>query len=60
MCFRRSRHWEERSDEAFDERVWHLFNREPERSEPPITVAEQDDERATERDRDKVPVVSDL
>jgi hypothetical protein len=55
MCFRRSRYWEERPEEVRDERVWDLFHRETEGSEPPVPIAERDEERATERERDEVP-----
>jgi hypothetical protein len=60
MCFHRSRNWEERTGEARDERYWNLFNRETERNEPPTPVAEQDDDRAAERERDKVPAGAEL
>jgi len=55
MCFRRSRYWEERAEEARDERLRDLFHRESERSEPPVPIADRREERATERDRDEVP-----
>ena len=57
MCFRRSsRYWEERADEARGQRLWDLFYRETERSEPPLPVAERDEEEpVSERDRDEVP-----
>jgi hypothetical protein len=55
MCFRRSRDWEERYEVRRDERLWDLFQRETERSEPPIPVAEREDERERDRDRDEVP-----
>jgi hypothetical protein len=55
MCLRRSRYWEERTDEAREERLWDLFYRETERSEPPVPVAEQDEGAATEREPDEVP-----
>jgi hypothetical protein len=54
MCFRRSRYWGERSTDARSERLWDLFYKETERSEPPVPIAEQDDERA-EREGDEVP-----
>jgi hypothetical protein len=54
MCFRRSRYWEERT-EARDERLWDLFYRETELSEPPVPVAEREEGRATEREQDEVP-----
>jgi hypothetical protein len=43
MCFRRSRYWEERAEEARDERLWDLFHRETERNEPPVPIAERDE-----------------
>jgi hypothetical protein len=55
MCFRRSRYWEKRAEEARDERLRDLFHRETERSEPPVPIAEQDEEHANEGDRDEVP-----
>jgi hypothetical protein len=55
MCFRRSRRWEEKVNEARHERLWDLFHREPERSEPPVPVAERDEGRETARERDEVP-----
>ncbi len=56
MCFRRSRYWEERPEEARGERLWDLFQRETERKDPPVPIAEQDAVPATERERDEVPV----
>jgi hypothetical protein len=55
MCFRRSRYWEERAEQPRDERLWDLFYRETERSEPPVPIAELD-ERPPEREPDEVPV----
>jgi len=55
MCFRRSRYWEERADEARGERLWDLFHRETERSEPPVPIAEREDDYTTELERDEVP-----
>jgi hypothetical protein len=55
MCFRRSRYVEERSEEAQSERLWDLFHRETEQSEPPVPIAERDEERTTARDLDEVP-----
>jgi hypothetical protein len=55
MCFRRSRYWEKRPEQASDERLWDLFHRETERSEPPVPIAEQEEMRATEREPDQVP-----
>jgi hypothetical protein len=55
VCFRKSRYREERTDEARDERLWDLFYRETERSEPPVPVAERNELRATEPERDEVP-----
>jgi hypothetical protein len=55
MCFRRSRYWEESSEETQNRRLWDLFHRETERSEPPLPVAEEDEELVTEHDRDEVP-----
>jgi hypothetical protein len=51
MCFRRSsRYWEERAEEARGERLWDLFYRETERSDPPVPIAEREEEREPERD----------
>ena len=58
MCFRRSRYWEERATDARGERLWDLFYRETEAREPPIPVAEQDDE-AAEHERDEVPAAAE-
>jgi hypothetical protein len=55
MCLRRSRYWEEKVEEARGERLWDLFYRETERSEPPVPVAERDRERETAREPDEVP-----
>jgi hypothetical protein len=55
MCFRRSRYWEERTDEARDERLWDLFYRETEQSEPPVPIAEREDERVATPARDDGP-----
>jgi hypothetical protein len=55
MCFRRSRDWGEReAAEAREERLWDLFHRETERSEPPAPIAEREDESVTEPDRVEV------
>jgi hypothetical protein len=56
MCFRRSRYWEERVEEGRDRRLWDLFYRETEATEPPVRVTAEDEERAEEHDRDEVPV----
>jgi hypothetical protein len=58
MCFRRSRYWEERADEARDERLWDLFYRETEQSEPPVPIAEREDERVAKPVRDDIPAGS--
>jgi hypothetical protein len=50
MCFRRSSYWEKRDEEERGERLWDLFYRETERSEPPVPIAEREDEREPERD----------
>jgi hypothetical protein len=56
MCFRRSRYLEQRADEVQSRRLWDLFYRETEGSEPPLPVAERDEEvPVSERDRDEVP-----
>jgi hypothetical protein len=55
MCFRRSRYWEERPDEARDERLWDLFYRETEQREPPVPIGEREDERMAEPAREDVP-----
>jgi hypothetical protein len=54
MCFRRSRYREEGPEEVRSERLWDLFHRETEESEPPVPIAEHDEEPATERERDEV------
>ena len=56
MCYRRSRRWEERADEGREKRLWDLFYRETERSEPPVPIADRDREHETERDEDEVTV----
>jgi len=59
MCFGRSRYryWEERvEDETRDRRLWDLFHRETERSDPPLPVLERVEEEVAEHDRDEVPV----
>jgi hypothetical protein len=56
MCFRRSRYWEERAEEAGDRRLWDLFYRETEQSDPPLPVAERDEKDIAEHDRNEVPV----
>jgi hypothetical protein len=56
MCFRRSRYRDLSAEDTHDRRLWDLFFRETERSEPPMPVAEQDEERSSERDQDEVPV----
>jgi hypothetical protein len=55
MCFRRSLYKEERADEARGERLWDLFYRETERSEPPVPIAERHEQDATEHEPDEVP-----
>ena len=54
MCFRRSRSWEESADEVRGRRLWDLFYRETEGSEPPAPgpVVEHEDERP---EREEVP-----
>jgi hypothetical protein len=59
MCFRKSRYREERAEEVRGEHLWDLFYRETERSEPPVPIAEQDEGRVTELQRDEVPTGSD-
>jgi hypothetical protein len=55
MCFRRSRYLEQRPDEVQSRRLWDLFYRETEQSEPPLPVAERDEEEpVSERERDEV------
>ena len=54
MCFRRSRYWEERVEEAGDRRLWDLFYRETEAMEPPLPVMEHEEERpASDREREE-------
>ena len=38
-----------------DERLWDLFHRETERSEPPVPIAERDRMGESEGERDEVP-----
>jgi hypothetical protein len=59
MCFKRSRYWDERAGETHDRRLWDLFYRETERTEPPLPVAERDEDDVSEHDRDSVPVGAD-
>jgi hypothetical protein len=56
MCFRNSRYWEEKAKEGREERLWDLFERETERSKPPVPVAERDESRESEPEREEVPV----
>jgi len=56
MCFRQMREWDERAEKMQGRRLWDVFHRETERSEPPTPVAEQDEEHVSEHDRDEVPV----
>jgi hypothetical protein len=55
MCFRRSQYWEDTPEVSRKERLWDLFYRETERSEPPVPIAEREEERPTEREREEVP-----
>jgi hypothetical protein len=55
MCFRRSRYLEERAEEARGQRLWDLFYRETEQSEPTVPVVEGDEEFSAERNGDEVP-----
>ena len=55
MCFHRSRYRDERAQEERGQRLWDLFYRETERNEPPVPIAEQEEDRSAERDRDEVP-----
>ena len=55
MCFRQMRQWDERAGDVQGRRLWDVFYRETERSEPPMPVAEHDED-VPERDRDEVPV----
>ena len=56
MCFRKSRYVEENIEEVRGRRLWDLFYRETEASEPPLPVAEHEDEPpATEHERLEVP-----
>jgi hypothetical protein len=51
MCFRRSeRYWEERAEAARGERLWDLFYRETKRSDPPVPIAEREEQGEPERD----------
>jgi hypothetical protein len=54
MCFHRSRYWERKTEEARDERLWDLFYRETERSEPPVPISEQGGAEVLEDERDEV------
>ena len=54
MCFHKSRYIDEDAEQIQGRRVWDLFYRETERSEPPLPVVEHDEELVSEDDR--VPV----
>jgi len=56
MCFRRSRHWDERVDEAQGRRLWDLFYRETEADQPPTPIAEREREGSPEPEREDVRV----
>jgi hypothetical protein len=56
MCFQQSRKWEQGTEEARGKRLWDLFYRETERSEPPVPIAEREREREeTDREREELP-----
>jgi hypothetical protein len=55
MCHRRSRYWEEKAEGTRGERLWDLFHRESERSEPPVPIVEREEEDTTVLERDEVP-----
>ena len=56
MCFRKSHYREENiEEEVRGRRLWDLFYRETEANEPPLPVAEQeDDPPVTVREREEV------
>jgi hypothetical protein len=56
MCFERFSYRDEAAGEAKSRRLWDLFYRETEETEPPLPVAEQDEGAPSEDDRDRVPV----
>jgi hypothetical protein len=56
MCFRQSRYRDENVEEVRGRRVWDLFYRETEEREPPLPVAEHEEERfESEPEREEVP-----
>ena len=56
MCFGKSRYWEELAEENATGTSGTSSDRETESREPPLPVAEEDEEPVTERDPDDVPV----
>ena len=57
MCYRRSRYLDEGAEEVRGRRLWDLFRRETERSEPPVPIVEHEDELpVVEQEREEVPV----
>jgi hypothetical protein len=55
MCFRQSRYRDENIEEVSGRRLWDVFYRETEGTEPPLPVAEHEDEPpATEPERKEV------
>jgi hypothetical protein len=59
MCFRRTRYDQERAEEARGQRLWDLFYRETGRYEPPLPIAEREDERTAEGEREEVPAATE-
>jgi hypothetical protein len=56
MCWESRRYRDQDVEEVRGRRLWDLFYRETEGSEPPLPVAERDEEvPVSERDRDEVP-----
>jgi hypothetical protein len=55
MCHRNWRRREERFEEERGEGLWDLFYRETGRSEPPMPIAEREEEPSSEPERDEVP-----
>jgi hypothetical protein len=56
MCYRKSRYRDESNEEVRGRRLWDLFHRETEAAEPPVPIAELEDEPpVTEREREEAP-----
>ena len=59
MCYRRSRYREEESEQVRGRRLWDLFYRETEHSEPVPIVEHEEEPTVAERERDEAPVGAD-